>query len=385
MLASLPLVAAILAADAPVPVGTPPLPAAPVRDDGLVRQRQPTTLYVNFDGAVLRKGCGNDAKRDCSTLASRFQGYVGPFGGNDTQKLAILQAVRKDVADFGIRVVGFRPPDDVDYTMVVYGDLGPQEFAGIAPYIDCGDVWANDTSFSQGFSASNLGSAIILQEAAHTWGLEHVNFEFDILHPFKASAANPQFNDYCYRIVANTELEPIAGVCNAIHTRFCPTGYQNSWQELRYLFGEPIPDTTPPTLELANPLDGSTHVLPVSIPLMGEITDDNHPQGYTLQILQDDALLFEGVTNGLDPLLLNFISPPAGEYALTVRIVDEGGNAAVDEVAFTVLEEGSPRPDGEDLDPALEPLGCGIAGVSPRAGIVVALPLVAVARRRRTR
>lgn len=364
---------------------TPPLPPAPVRDDGVLRQREPTTLYVNFDGLVLRKGCGNDAKQDCSTLANLFQGYVGPFGGNETQKLAILQAVRKDVADFGIRVVGFRPPDDVDYTMVVYGDLGPQDFAGIAPYIDCGDIWANDTSFSQGFAASNLGSAIILQEAAHTWGLEHVDHQFDILHPFKASAANPQFNDFCYRIVANTELEPIAGVCNAIHTRFCPTGYQNSWQELRYLFGEPIPDTGAPELELTNPLDGSSHVLPVSIPLMGEIRDDNHPQAYTLQILQDGELLFESLTNGLDPLLLNFVSPPEGEYDLTVRILDEAGNSTEDQVAFTVLPEGSALEGADDLDPALEPTGCHIAGVSGAALGVWFPMLPLVARRRRTR
>ena len=73
---------------------------------------RPHILYINFDGAVLRRGCGNDSRHDCSSLADLFAGYVGPFVGTDSRRLAIIQAVRKDLADFGIRAVTTRPPAD---------------------------------------------------------------------------------------------------------------------------------------------------------------------------------------------------------------------------------------------------------------------------------
>src|SRR5690606_19985352 len=164
------------ASDLALPLTTPAIPAAELRAESSPRAAgTPETLYINFDGGVLQTGCGNDPRYDCSTLAHLFNGYVGPYDGNETQRISILQATRKDLQDFGVRVVVDRPPDDVPYTMVIYGDLGPQSFAGIAPYIDCEDRRGGDTSFTQGFGSSNTGSTVILQEAAHTWGLEHVD------------------------------------------------------------------------------------------------------------------------------------------------------------------------------------------------------------------
>ncbi len=169
--ASLMLVSTLMAEPPAHAAPTPALQPAPRPTAAAPRQTTPELLYINFDGAVLQKGCGNDPHYDCSTLAGLFDGYVGPYLGNTTQRMSILQATRKVVADFGVRVITRRPPDDVDYTMVIYGDLGPQDFAGVAPYIDCEDLNLGDTSFTQAFAGSNTGSTVILQEAAHTWGL----------------------------------------------------------------------------------------------------------------------------------------------------------------------------------------------------------------------
>jgi hypothetical protein len=128
--------------------------------------------------------------------------------------------------------------------MVLYGDLGDQDFAGIAPYVDCGNLWPNDTCFAGAYLGSNIGATVILQEAAHTWGLEHVNSEFDNLHPFVAQPT-PYFQDKCNKIVANTDLVEIGGVCNSVHEMFCEAGYQNSYQELLYLFGPASPTPSP--------------------------------------------------------------------------------------------------------------------------------------------
>lgn len=376
---------AALVVDADPRLSTPPLAPAPLTDGGTARAAgTPEILYVNFDGGVLHSGCGNEAHYNCSTLADTFDGYVGPFTGNETQRISILQATRKELADFGVRVVVDRPPADVPYTMVMYGDLGPQDFAGLAPYIDCEDVHPNDTSFTAAFDTSNTGSTVILQEAAHTWGLEHVNAEDDVMNPFKAAGLDQNFHDECYQIVANTSLEPTPGSCNIVHQQFCDTGFQNSWQELRYLFGPPVPDTTAPTLEIVSPLPDETFVLPTIIPLSGEITDDLDPQFYRVQIfttLDGQALPdYEETKIGLDLLLQN---PDAGDYEMRVVISDEAGNTAEDSVAFTILPEGSELPETED--PEVEDdddTGCRIGQRSPGLALVLAL---ALRRRRRTR
>lgn len=352
---------------------------------------RPHLLYINFDGAVLRRGCGNDSRHDCSTLADLFDGYVGPFVGTEHRRVSIVQAVRKDLAEFGVRTVITRPPAEQGYTMVLYGDLGVQTFAGIAPYIDCGNLWANDTCFAGAFQGSNTGSTIILQEAAHTWGLEHVNAPFDNLHPFVAQAT-PSFQDKCNKIVSNTDLVEVGGQCNLVHEKFCDAGFQNSHQELLYLFGPAVPDTSPPSLTITSPPDGSIHVLPAAIPLLGEMTDDLAPQYYDITITHGDQTLYEGEGYKLELLLQD---PPAGDYELEVRVVDDGGNIGKARVSFTILPQGSEDPDTDsdasdsETDTTGAPddaSGCRLVGPPSDLTLLASLlPLAWLARRRRPR
>ncbi|MFZ6178010.1 hypothetical protein [Nannocystis pusilla] len=327
------------------PALTPPL-AARGPDALPAEPGTPHTLYVNFDGAVLRRGCGNDSRHDCSTLADMFDGYIGPFVGTEARRVAIIESVRKDLREIGVRTTWRRPPDDPGYTMVLYGDIGAQDFAGIAPYIDCGNLWANDTCFAGAFQGSNTGATIILQEAAHTWGLEHVNSPFDNLHPF-VEAPTPYFQDQCNKIVANTDLVETAGVCNTVHEMFCETGYQNSFQELLYLFGPAQPDIVAPTLKLTSPVNDSYHVLPVELSLYGDVVDDLEPQFYAVDIQQDGQTIFSDEAIRVDLRLKN---PPPGTYDLLVTVRDEGGNAGSDRVRFTILPEGSEDPDSTTGD-----------------------------------
>jgi hypothetical protein len=364
------------------PTSTPPLPTAPITTDARPRAAgMPELLYVNFDGGVLLDGCGNEAHYNCSTLASLFDGYVGPFPGNETQRISILQATREALADFGVRVVVDRPPDDVDYTMVMYGDLGAQDFAGIAPYIDCEDIHRNDTSFTGAFDTSNTGSTVILQEAAHTWGLEHVDAEFDILNPFKSSGIRQSFTDACERIVANTDLQPTPGSCNQVHTMFCESGYQNSWQEMRWLFGPPIPDTTAPELEITSPLPGEVFVLPATIPLVGDITDDLDPQFYHIEIYADGAPepVYDSDNIKLELLIEN---PAAGEIELRIVITDEAGNQDEETIAFEILPEGSELPADDDLVLEDDPLESCAIDRDARTPLPLLLLLALVRRRR---
>lgn len=345
----------------------------------------PHILYINFDGAVLRRGCGNDSRHDCSTLADLFDGYVGPFVGTDSRRLAIVQAVRKDLADFGIRAVTTRPPTDTDYTMVLYGDLGEQTFAGVAPYIDCGNLWPNDTCFAGAFQGSNIGSTVILQEAAHTWGLEHVNSPFDNLHPFVAQST-PRFQDQCNKIVADTDLVETSGVCNQVHQQFCELGYQNSYRELLALFGPAVPDTVAPTLQITSPPDGTYHVLPTTLRLQGDIRDDLAPQIYSVTVTNHGETVFSGEVLTLD---LSLKDPPPGDYDLRVTVRDGAGNAGQDGVRFTLLPEGSEDPDTDSGDTddtdsdTDDPGATADGGCRTAAPGVLALLLLTPRRRRR--
>jgi hypothetical protein len=359
----------------------PPAPERSARPPGT-----PTTLYVNFGGAVLQTGCGNDPRHNCSTLFSRFDGYVGPSEANNQQKWGILQAAHDRVSAFGITIVTDRPPDDVEYSMVIYGDIGEQTFAGVAPYIDCEDRWGPDTSFSGDFDTSNTGSTIILHEAGHTWGLEHVATDRDILNPFKTSNTKQYFDDTCHKVVANTDLEPAFGSCNRVHTRFCPLpGYQNTWQELLYLFGPALPDVEPPTFEIVSPLDGTTYIAPATPLIIGHIDDDRHAQNYEV------TFILSGFDPSVDQMamidhtveLAGLGGLPPDDYVLTVRVADEAGNETSDTVSFTILPEGSELPGDEEAEAIPdEDSGCRAlaAPVDARALLFV---LLAVRRRRR--
>lgn len=382
----------------PGPAVTPPLAAA---GPGALPAEPgtPHTLYINFDGAVLRRGCGNDSRYDCSTLADLFDGYIGPFPGTEARRVAIIESVRKDLKDIGVRTTWRRPAPEPGYTMVIYGDIGAQTFAGVAPYIDCGNVWPNDTCFAGAFQGSNTGATVILQEAAHTWGLEHVNSPFDNLHPFVERSA-PYFQDQCNKIVSNTDLVETAGVCNLVHEMFCDTGWQNSYRELLYLFGPAVPDITAPVLTLTSPEDGSFHVYPADLSLFGEIEDEFVPQYYDIDVAQGGASLFTTEGTKVD---LKLTRPPPGEYDLVVTVRDEAGNAGSDRVRFTILPEGSEDPDGTGGEesggetggdaPGLpaDDGGCRLAGVpgllaASRTGSpfgLASLALLAAIRRRR--
>lgn len=359
-----------------------PSPPAAGPQVATARAGVPETLYVNFGGAVLRSDCGNDARYDCSTLSDTFDDYVGPFTGNATQRMAILQAARKGAADFGIRIVTRRPPEDVPYTMVVYGDIGPQSFAGLAPYLDCGDQRRGDMAFAQGSGSSNTGATLILHEAGHTWGLEHVDTEADIMHPSVVSSLTQRFLDDCLGIVADTDLGRTAGTCNDVHTRYCEPTFQNSWQTVFDLFGPAVPDVDPPELAIEFPADGAVFVAPVTFTLRAALDDDLHPQFYDIDLYDGDTPIATrndlGIEKGLELLVER---PPPGEYALRVVVTDGGGNEAEDLVRFTVLPEGSTVDDREEAS-SIEPApGCRAGSGSPWA---LVFSLVA-RRRRRTR
>lgn len=334
----------------------------------------PTVLFVNFDGPLMNGGCGNDSHDNCSTLFPDVQFLPSP--SNDAKRAAVIQAIREDVADFGVIVVGERPPQNNTYAMVVVGtpDSGPPgSIGGVAPGIDCGNNTPNLTSFSFAVEAStNTQATVIQQEAAHTWGLEHVNDSTDNLFPAMGGVFDPEYQDTCSRVVADAELTPVPSSCNTVHTMFCPDDQQNSYREMLLLFGPPIPDEVAPSVIIESPTEGEQIEYADDFGLTVTLDDDRRPQ------VLDTHVFFDGVEEASAQLIdatltfpVNGGDPPGGHglsngpHVIRVDITDEAGNPASAEVTIEIV--GSPFGDPDGLDVPHEG-GSDGADDSPEAG-----------------
>lgn len=299
------------------------------------------TVFANFDGGKM-KSCGwdNSPQDNCSTI---FQGTVLPFSGNAAQRAAVVQVIRADLGQFNINVVDKRP-ESGDYDMEMIGDWNPAPqggFAGVAPSLDCWNDNGGEVSFTLDYTGTATGIAkAVLQEIAHTWGLEHVDSKSDLLYPTTQSVPDPTFQDVCNPIVrlddkGNTVPENCE--CCQQHAQFCGQNQQNSYRELLQLFGPGQPDLTAPTLAITAPMDGE-EVEP-SFELAMHVEDNQSPQLLIVDIAVEgpDSFMADP-TSWASPSDLTFpisgVKP--GEYTITAKVVDEYDNEAVDVVTFTV-------------------------------------------------
>ncbi|MCA9707650.1 MAG: hypothetical protein KDK70_17505 [Myxococcales bacterium] len=335
----------------------------------------PTVLFVNFDGPFLNGGCGNDSHQDCSILYPNTQ--FEPSPASPSKRAAVIQAVRQDVLDFGVIVVGERPPSSNPYAMVVVGTPeggAPGGIGGVAPIIDCGNTNPNITSFSFLVNASsNAQATVIHQEAAHTWGLEHVNDESDNLFPSVGGVTDPQYQDTCSQVVADTMLTPTGAFCNAVHTMFCPPDQQNSYQEMLLLFGPPIPDDVPPGVTIDAPTEGQVIEYADDFDLTITLDDDRRPQ------LIDTTVSFDGqeaasitLFDSTHTFPVNGGDPPGGHglsnglHTIRVDVTDEAGNPASAEVTIEIVSSpfGNPGDSGDVVGEASDGTG-GTAPMGP--------------------
>ncbi|MBX7084684.1 MAG: retroviral-like aspartic protease family protein, partial [Nannocystaceae bacterium] len=317
-----------------------------IEPDAPLALGSPTLLYVNFDGPMMHGGCGDDSHNDCSTI---IQGQMMEFPGDESARAAVVQAVRADTADFGIITVSERPPESNPYAMVVVGepafDVG--QVGGIAPSIDCGNSDPNETSFAFLVdSGSNTIATVINQEAAHTWGLEHVDDDLDNLYPTAGGTTDPTYRDVCSQIVSDTDLNPSFGVCNQIHSMFCGNSQQNSYQELLLVFGPTVPDTVAPSVSIDEPTEGAQFAYQDDWNLVLTLDDDRKPQVLTTTIYFDDVAAVEDskfLDATLDFPIKGGDAPTGhglgnGTHTIRVEIVDESGNEASAERSFVIVD-----------------------------------------------
>ncbi len=310
-------------------------------------------LFVNFDGADMN-ACNSGPQNNCSNL---FFGTVLPYSGDAAKRASVIQIVRTRLNDFGITVTDTRPGSG-DYDMEMVGDwagVGDQGFAGVAPGpVDCFDNRGGQVSFTLEASGSSDGmSEIILQEVAHTWGLEHVDDQGDLLYP-TTQGQNKIFKDECLTIVRlndNGSTSPVNATCNQMHSQFCSNNVQNSYQEMLALFGPGIPDTTAPTVQILEPTEGSTVEGDVNLKVSFE--DNQSPIIINATITIDSDSLDEPVESdgayaGPSELDFPISGLPSGEYTVTIDAEDEDDNPTSDSVTFTIIGAPPAGSGGDD-------------------------------------
>jgi MYXO-CTERM domain-containing protein len=290
-----------------------------------------TTIFLNFFGGMMTGGTNaSEMQSPCIQGSVKYPGY----GGTEQKALAIIQVFVDAASPFGIRIAYDKvPPKHLPYSQVMMGGspgiIGlPNGVLGVACNLDCGDQWWRDTTFAfteQTNDVPVLGTTA-LQEAAHAWGLDHIDGENNIMYPY-ATPGLKVWADEC------TDYNPATGAigCQGTHNKFCGGGQQNDVAELLAYFGENSPDTVPPTVTMLSPANPTMLAEGEMVHVEVEVSDDH--EGYGWRLMVPELGQEQPVYNGQKTW---DFAPPKGAYTIRVEAIDHDRNVGFAEAKVYV-------------------------------------------------
>ncbi len=144
------------------------------------------------------------------------------------------------------------------------------------------------------------------------------------------------------------------------------------------VYGEPAPPNLPPMAAINTPKDGD--IVPSSFEVQTSLIDMDLARGE----LFVDGKLYQTLTAGPYTFQVRDLAP--GFHDLIVKATDSANQATERRIRVGVLkpEDGDDGID-DDRDPGNDDAGCNAGGASTGAGVLVALGLIGVLRRRRRR
>ena len=299
------------------------------------------TMFLNFFGGPLTGG-GNASKGESPCVQGKVD-YPG-FNGTEQTALAIIQVFKDAAKPFGLRIAyDVVPPKHLPYSQVMMGGspqiIGlPNGVLGVSCSLDCGDSWWRDTTFAFTEETNNVGilGTTALQEAAHAWGLDHIDGDNNIMYPY-ATPGNKVWADTC--TIYNDATGGIG--CQYVHEKFCAEGSQNDVAELSAYFGPDSPDTVLPTVTMFSPMDGQQFTAGDMLHIEVEVGDDY--EGYGWRLMVPELGQEQPVYN--DQKVWDFPVPPKGMYTVRVEAIDHDRNIGFAEAKIYVDmvpgEEGS--------------------------------------------
>ena len=316
------------------------------------------TLYMNFIGDDLLSGADNSAESR-STLAR--QGPYPAFSGDEATAIAAVQGVQNDVAAFGIRVIyEARPPKILPYTMAMIGgswtDTNLEMPAGgVAPIADCGALGQRHVVYvfaDGGWGATSIAN-VTSQEAGHAWGLDH-NLNCGSVMSY-CGGGDGVFSSTCDGL-CEEQCQGSAG-CRLTHEMFCGEGsdQQNEAAELAWLFGGNEPDLEAPIADIVEPADGTTVEAGASVDVRAIVEDNYGGFGWRFIIERDGEIVYDEVAYDKDTdeqyrAAVNLVGIEAGEYVISLEVMDHGDHVSTDSVTLHVVagaDTGGTPADGE--------------------------------------
>ncbi|MEM6997140.1 MAG: hypothetical protein AAF721_41935 [Myxococcota bacterium] len=300
-----------------------------------------STIFLNFFGQEGLSPGSNSAENESNCLQAAMD-YPG-FAGSEAQALALIDVFEINMEPYGVRIAfDERPPNHLPYAMVMMG--GTPDLLGLGGGVlgvscspDCADMWWRDTTFAF-TGAINLNNAEVLgttalHEAAHAFGLAHIDNPQRIMNPF-VGGASVTWADQC------TPYNDATGSinCQPTHASFCDGNpAQNTHAELMAYFGANSPDINPPTVELTMPTEDQLEVeAGESFMVEVEVDDDHEGYGWRLVVPELDQEI--PVYNNQKSWELSF---PEGVYTVRVEAIDHDRNEGSDEVTVFVGMEAS--------------------------------------------
>ena len=303
------------------------------------------TIYMNYTGAILLSGGGENSAENFSTLARHGHPFPS-YGGGEERAIAVAQAVQADFAEMAVRVVYLeRPPKRLPYGMIMMGgtykDTSSGPAGGVAPGADCEDNGLRNVCFAfvRNDSISTQAN-IASQEIGHTMGLGHtygsdrvMAFGYDTNAPIDMG-----FGDVCTKVLTATGQ---GSYCKGVNRCHCGGEgvEQHDLNTLKSIYAPPGPDVVPPTIDITSPADGASFAVGEAITVEVDPWDNFGGYGWDITVAQGDTILGEKVDYELSQQFV-LIGLPPGTYTLTTRIQDHEDQIGEDVITVTVEGEG---------------------------------------------
>ena len=279
------------------------------------------TIFLNFEGADLKQGASNSKTDSTSLILGASLKYPAQswssMGGKDKGQKDVITELRLLYGDYAVEFVTSRPTSG-DYTMVMSGGSGDgckkggAGTIGIAP-LDCKNSYKNHIVLVFGDKLSSVKKLafVIAHELGHSFGLEHVADNTDIMAPALSGST------CCW----TTSTVTGGGTCNRTT--------QDAKKVLSDNLGVGEGDTVVPRVWFVRPGDGA--VLPPRFTYEVKAADDLKVHHVDIYV---DGVKKETINS---PPFTAFVSGLAdGSHTLRAEVFDYKPNKATAEVEVIV-------------------------------------------------
>ncbi len=222
-----------------------------LRSPGSAESHSSNIIYLN---GCFGSGCditpGDDSSIDNTSSIITSTGHLDAFTGSDEEWQAIVDCVRDTYAPFDIIITDEDPSPADHFEAIVAGSpeqIGmPMGVGGVAPYV-CGETINNAITYTfSTFIGNDIAQTCwtIAQESAHAFGLDHELLCSDPMTYLNSCDPLKRFQNQ-------------DAPCGEYQARACQCNgpKQNSYAYLLEHFGAGIP--TPPSVAITSPADGA--------------------------------------------------------------------------------------------------------------------------------